>query len=84
MIVRVIFIQLNRIIIYKLILMSNNPYAHRNDDYVDPPYDHLEEGNKSQGPLDHLSDGLEGQARTAFIGKVYILLSSKTNIIQLS
>ena len=33
------------------------------------------EYQKEPGPLDHLSDGLEGQARTAFIGKVYILLT---------
>ena len=55
--------------------MSNNQYLNRSDDYVDPPYDHLPE-HKSEGPLDHLSDGLQGQARTAFIGKVYALLSS--------
>jgi hypothetical protein len=33
------------------------------------------EYQKGPGPLDHLSDGLSGQARTAFIGKVYTLLT---------
>ena len=37
-------------------------------------YDNMQV-DKPAGPLDHLSDGLEGQARTAFIGKVYILLT---------
>jgi hypothetical protein len=32
--------------------------------------------------LDHLSDGLEGQARTSFIAKVYILLTSTSTLIQ--
>ena len=37
------------------------------------------ETDKNPGPLDHLKDGLAGQARTAFIGKVYILLTSNFN-----
>ena len=37
--------------------MSNNQYLNHSDDYVDPPYDHIPE-DKSEGPLDHLSDGL--------------------------
>ena len=33
----------------------------------------------SVDPLSHLDDGLEGQARKAFIMKVYIILTSKNN-----
>jgi hypothetical protein len=60
--------------------MNHNPYAH-NQDYVDPPYDHIS-SHKSEGPLDHLSDGLQGQARTAFIAKVYALLACIVYTIQ--
>jgi hypothetical protein len=49
---------------------------------VEPqPYENLKEGAGSQGPLDHLSNGLEGQARAAFIAKVYSLLSSISQVI---
>lgn len=60
--------------------MNNNSNPAHYRDYEDPPYDHMS-SNKSEGPLDHLSDGLQGQARTAFIAKVYSLLASKTNIM---
>lgn len=53
-------------------LANSNPSA---------PYYNLET-DKRPGPLDHLSDGLSGQARTAFIGKVYILLTSNTLFTQ--
>ena len=59
--------------------MSRNFYGH-NEDYVDPPYDHIP-SHKSEGPLDHLDDGLQGQARTAFIAKVYSLLACTANVM---
>ena len=54
--------------------MNRNPYANDDDYAADLPYQNIDD-HKS-GPLDHLDNGLEGQARTAFIGKVYALLSS--------
>lgn len=58
-----------------ILVEQDNPYA---DVQPSPsPMMAQFEVQKEPGPLDHLSDGLEGQARTAFIGKVYILLTSK-------
>jgi hypothetical protein len=42
------------------------------------------ESDKQISPTSHLSDGLTGQARTAFIVKVYTLLTSTSIAIQWS
>ena len=44
---------------------------------VEGAYSSLGAENKDKGVLDHLKDGLAGQARSAFIVKVYVLLSCK-------
>ena len=54
---------------------------------TDAPVAPINIDNKSSKPLahlDHLRDGLEGQARSAFITKVYILFSRMIEFIQYS
>ena len=59
-------------------MSQNNPYNNEAN-YNQPLVNSYDDSVKSGDHLAHLYDGLEGQARTAFIGKVYSLLSRTAN-----
>lgn len=61
---------------------KDNSYQEQQYEVEPEPYQNLKGNEGSESPLAHLSDGLEGQARTAFISKVYSLLSSNPSHIQ--
>lgn len=58
-------------------MAQSNPYNYEPDYNQQPLIPNVDDSIKSGNHLEHLSDGLEGQARTAFIGKVYTLLARK-------